>query len=72
MILHTDDSVNIFLLFPKVRLKMLRFVIQLENNVYFIGLPVFYTNENMSKFVALLSFVITQAWFKDIFSAIVD
>ena len=33
---------------------MLRFVIQLENNVYFIGLPVFYTKENMSKFVVLL------------------
>ena len=26
----------------------------------------------MSKFVALLSFVIGQAWFKDIFSVIVD
>ena len=61
MILHTDDSVNIFLLSPKVRLKMLRFVFQLENNVYFIGLLVFYTKENMSKFVVVLSFVIAQA-----------
>ena len=57
-ILHTDDSVNTFLLSPKVRLKILRFVIQLENNVYFIGLLVFCTKENMSKFVVLLSFVI--------------
>ena len=40
---------------------MLRFLIQLENNVYFIGLLVFYTNENMSKFVVVLSFVIAQA-----------
>ena len=71
-ILHTDESVNIFLLSPKVRLKILRFVIQLENNVYFIGLLVFYSKENMSKFVALLSFVIAQASFKDIFSVIVD
>ena len=53
-ILHTDESVNIFLLSPKVRLKIFRFVIQLENNVYFIGLLVFYTTETMSKFVVLL------------------
>ena len=39
-ILHTGDSVR-FLLSPKVRLKILRFVIQLENSVYFIGLLVF-------------------------------
>ena len=36
-ILHIDESVNIFPLCPKVRLKILRLVIQLENNVYFIG-----------------------------------
>ena len=58
-----------FFLCPKVRLKILRLVIQLENNVYFIGS--FFTKENMSKFVVLLSFVIAQAWFKDI-STIVD
>ena len=61
-----------FLLSLKVRLKILRFVIQLESSVYFIGLLVFYSKENMSKLVVLLSFVMAQAWFKDIFSVIVD